>query len=160
METKGGGGWCLDPDSNRNISRYWILSPARLPIPPSRHILQCRSQTIADRSSASLALNSWPPTTWAYLIVVWITLWPIQACTVGNGTPLLTSRVAHVWRSTCTIMPGSSRRSSMARRSSHCFRRLLRVSVGCTLWLLRDSMIWATLAVHGTDLAEPFFVTG
>ena len=30
------GGWCREQDSNLHALRHWILSPARLPIPPSR----------------------------------------------------------------------------------------------------------------------------
>ncbi len=28
--------WCREQDSNLHALRHWILSPARLPIPPSR----------------------------------------------------------------------------------------------------------------------------
>src|SRR5665213_385445 len=30
-------GWCGRSESNRHTLRYWILSPARLPVPPRPH---------------------------------------------------------------------------------------------------------------------------
>ena len=32
------GLWCREQDLNLHALRHWILSPARLPIPPSRRI--------------------------------------------------------------------------------------------------------------------------
>ena len=31
--------WCREQDLNLHAFRHWILSPARLPIPPSRHFV-------------------------------------------------------------------------------------------------------------------------
>jgi hypothetical protein len=32
------GSWCREQDLNLHAFRHWILSPARLPIPPSRQL--------------------------------------------------------------------------------------------------------------------------
>jgi hypothetical protein len=44
--------WCREQDSNLHALRHWILSPARLPIPPSR------LETYSNEGAPSLSLRS------------------------------------------------------------------------------------------------------
>jgi hypothetical protein len=43
--------WCRDPESNRNALRRGILSPVRLPIPPSRQRRTALSTILAIQAN-------------------------------------------------------------------------------------------------------------